>query len=64
MKNLILEEIMSHIKGNIIQGNIDAVIKRVVTKPNKIKDNTLFFYFDKKNKFKIIPVQSINGCCN
>lgn len=48
MKHLILKDIISHINASIIKGNKDLVIKKVVTKPNKIKDNTLLFYFDNK----------------
>lgn len=48
MKHLILKDIMSHINAGIIRGNKDAVIKKVVTRPDEINGNTLFFDFDNK----------------
>lgn len=48
MKSLSLRDILMHVKGDIIQGNENLIIKNVVTKPNRLKNNTLLFHFTKR----------------
>lgn len=46
MKHLSLTKILPHIGGTMVTGSTAIIIKKVVTKAKKIKDNTLYFHFD------------------
>ncbi|MHB8172446.1 MAG: UDP-N-acetylmuramoyl-tripeptide--D-alanyl-D-alanine ligase [Thermincolia bacterium] len=59
MRNLRLNDIMTHLKGEIIQGTESLMIKNVVTKAHRVEKNTLFFCL--KTKINITDLHHANA---
>lgn len=58
MKNLRLNEILKNINGKINSDYKNIIINNVITQPYKLKDNTLFFCFNKKKLISYIDLFS------
>lgn len=54
MKHLSLQEVLICTNGTLIKGSPNITVKRVVTKPANVKENTLLFFFrNKKVNWKV-----------
>lgn len=59
MEPLKLSKILRFIGGSVVKGTANVIIKKVVTRADRVKDNTLYFYFGNKkanwNKYRSDP---------
>lgn len=62
MKPLYLKDILTRIGGQVVHGSDNLLAENVVTKAYELRDNTLLFHLNKKEKLNLQQCQTFHSC--